>query len=501
MLEMIDLDKRFPAEEYRQRKEELVRRLVKCQQTCVAEKIPVVVCVDGLSASGKGSTLSKLVKDLDPRYFHVWPMGEPDFGPQRQHYLTRYWKRIGQYGTLTFFDHSWYGEACIRSVKQSFSWQMRSAMVMEKALVADGYLVIKCFFHVSESKQRKRLKRLAADETTSWRVSKRDFVENADYDRYLEHIDAFLNMTGTSEAKWHLIPADSLKVARIEFMEALADDMEHAIAVRAAKKAPAPSDADGQGAVARPLPVSRYNLVPMPHVTDIATDLVMDEEEYRTRLKAEQKRLSRFADELYLRKIPMMLVFEGWDAAGKGGSIKRVAACLDARDYRVVTSAAPTVVEKEHPFLWRYWVNLPKTGHTAIYDRSWYGRVMVERIEGFCSEDDWRRAYEEINDFEWDMKQAGVLMLKFWVNISPDEQLKRFEARRDDPERSWKLTDEDWRNRDKYPQYCEAIDDMFAMTSTDFCPWRIVESDDKRYARVKVLSTINEAIEARLAQG
>ena len=185
---------------------------------------------------------------------------------------------------------------------------------------------------------------------------------------------------------------------------------------------------------------------------------------------------------------------------GKGGAIKRVASALDARDYRVVPSAAPTREEKEHPFLWRYWKNLPKSGHVCIYDRSWYGRVMVERIEGFCTDEDWRRAFEEINDFEWEMYRSGTLVVKFWINVSQDEQLARFNERKNNPEKAWKLTDEDWRNREKYPQYRQAINDMFRLTSTNFAPWHYVESDDKTYARIKVLKTINAAIEKRLKE-
>ena len=249
-----------------------------------------------------------------------------------------------------------------------------------------------------------------------------------------------------------------------------------------------------------PLPRTRHDLVKVQSVEEIRHDLTIDPEEYRSELKKEQERLATLQLEMYRRQIPMMLVFEGWDAAGKGGAIKRIASALDARDYRVVPSGAPTKPEKEHPFLWRYWINLPKSGHTAIYDRSWYGRVMVERVEGFCTDSDWRRAFEEINDFEWEMFRTGTLLMKFWVDVSQDEQLARFEARKNDPDKAWKLTDEDWRNREKYPQYCVAINDMLRMTSTYFAPWNIIESDDKKYARIKTIKAINAAIEERLKQ-
>ena len=196
----------------------------------------------------------------------------------------------------------------------------------------------------------------------------------------------------------------------------------------------------------------------------------------------------------------MMIMYEGWDAAGKGGSIKRVAQALDARSYTIFTSPAPTKIELAHPFLWRYWTRLPKAGHVGIYDRSWYGRVLVERVEGFASPSQWARAYDEINEFERSMVQWGAILLKFWVDISPETQLERFEARENNPDKQWKITAEDWRNRDRYPEYYAAIQDMFRLTSTPEAPWIILESDDKLYARVKALKTINQALEERLKE-
>ena len=198
--------------------------------------------------------------------------------------------------------------------------------------------------------------------------------------------------------------------------------------------------------------------------------------------------------------IPVLIIFEGWDAAGKGGNIKRVAQALDARAYTIFPSPAPTKPELLHPHLWRYWTRLPKAGHVGIYDRSWYGRVLVERVEGFASVSEWTRAYDEINEFERDLVRWGAILLKFWVDVSPEEQLRRFRDREQDPAKQWKITDDDWRNRDKYPQYKAAVEDIFRLTSTPFAPWIILESDDKRYARVKALKIINDALEARLRE-
>ena len=520
MLEKADLKRRIDKEEYERSKEELVTKLVKLQQDCIREKLPVVVCVDGWSASGKGTSISKLVKDLDPRAFRVFSRNAPTDEERRYPFIKRYWERVGHYGTMTIFDKSWYLEAA-RAIAGAMEGAQspdlsypifrddgefiggnrdgqavvlaESARMLERQLVDDGYLLIKCFFHISKKEQTRRIKALQADASTSWRVNEADIEQNENYKRRFRVVDRLLELTNTADMPWHVIAAENRRVRRIEFLEVLVREIENGLERhRKLKSNPVEIPDDF------PLPRSRHTLIEMPKVEDIRHDLTLDPEEYRTLLKQEQAKLARYTSEIYLRRIPMMLVYEGWDAAGKGGNIKRVAAALDARDYRVVPSAAPSTIEKEHPFMWRYWTSLPKSGHIAIYDRSWYGRVMVERIEGFCTADDWRRAFEEINDFEWELYRTGALLLKFWIDVSFEEQLVRFEARKNDPDKAWKLTDEDWRNREKYPEYCEAINDMLRMTSTNFAPWTIIESDDKKYARIKTLKAINKAIEERL---
>lgn len=506
MLETVDLDARTSKSAWREKKDGLVSRLVRLQQECLRAKVGVVVCVDGWSAAGKGTTISKLVKDLDPRTMRVWAMSEPDATESRHHFLTRYWERVGSWGTLTIFDGSWYAEGI------TGGWTSRerieSAMTMERQLADDGYAVVKCFFHVSEGEQARRLDELERRPETVWRVTAGDRAQNADYARWASLYEELLAGTDSERCPWHVIAADDPRTRRLAFMETLAEAMEEALAGAGGSGGDAGAGSEGDAGDAGSKEVAgtsgtgvgKYALIDMPRVEDLRHDLRIDDDDYRRELKREQKRLSKLQFELYLRRIPSMLVFEGWDAAGKGGAIKRITAALDARDYRVVPSSAPTKPEKEHPFLWRYWTNLPKSGHMRIYDRSWYGRVMVERIEGFASEAEWRRAYGEICDFEREMVSGGALLMKFWIDVSPDEQLARFEARRDDPEKAWKLTDEDWRNREKYDEYCEAINDMFERTSTDFAPWILVESDDKHYARVKVLRELNDAIERRLGR-
>lgn len=246
---------------------------------------------------------------------------------------------------------------------------------------------------------------------------------------------------------------------------------------------------------------SRFAIVPdYPQVDTIDHSLACPPEEYKHTLKALQARLFRLENIMYQKRVPLILMYEGWDAAGKGGNIKRVAQALDARAYNIYPSPAPTKPELAHPFLWRYWTRLPKAGHVGMYDRSWYGRVLVERVEGFATPAEWSRAYDEINEFEHDLVDWGAILLKFWVDVSPEEQLHRFQDREIDPNKQWKITEDDWRNREKYPQYKAAIDDMFRLTSTTFAPWIVLESDDKKYARLKALRIIVEALEKRLGE-
>ena len=248
-----------------------------------------------------------------------------------------------------------------------------------------------------------------------------------------------------------------------------------------------------------PIVVSdHFKLVKEPKLSEVNLTKALNEEEYRELLKKEQSTLKKLHNKIYRKKIPVVIAYEGWDAAGKGGNIRRVAEALDPRGYEVVPIAAPTADELAHQHLWRFWTKLPKDGHITIFDRTWYGRLMVERIEGFASEEQWKRAYQEINEFEEELERWGAVIIKFWLHFSKEEQLKRFELRQNTPEKQWKITDEDWRNREKWDQYVTAVDEMIAYTSTDFAPWHIIESEDKKFARIKALRTIINSIEGKL---
>ncbi|HTK94051.1 MAG TPA: hypothetical protein VL382_00315 [Terriglobales bacterium] len=224
----------------------------------------------------------------------------------------------------------------------------------------------------------------------------------------------------------------------------------------------------------------------------------LTEKQYSEQIGKLQVRMRELEFEIFKHQLPVLCVFEGWDAAGKGGAIKRVTEMLDPRGFTVSAYAAPRGEEKTHQYLWRFWRNLPRAGHVSIFDRSYYGRVLVERVEHFCHESEWRRAYREINEFEMHQHSYGMVVCKFWLQISKEEQLRRFKGREIDPYRSYKLTEEDWRNRAKWDEYTEAVEDMLQHTSTPYAPWTVVEANNKWYARVKTLQTVVSAIEKRL---
>ena len=295
--------------------------------------------------------------------------------------------------------------------------------------------------------------------------------------------DRYLNDTNQSYAPWYIIDGEDKKWAELQLLEYLLQGIDTALMNR-------------DNVV--PILQNVFPLERMPRLREIPLDMEMPEEEYREELEACQKKLRSLHNKLYRKKVPVIIAYEGWDAAGKGGNIKRIAGALDPRGYEVIPIASPEPHEKNRHFLWRFWTRLPKTGHVAIFDRTWYGRVMVERLEGFCSKNDWQRAYNEINEFEKELTEWGAVVVKFWVQIDKDTQLARFTERQNTPEKQWKITDEDWRNREKWDLYEEAVDEMIEKTSTTYAPWVILESNDKKYARIKAMKTVIAAIEAAL---
>ena len=470
---------------------ESFREKLSAQQLLLKEKkLPVILLIEGWGASGKGSLIGRLIRYLDPRFYTVCTRSVPSNEELRKPFLWHYFTKIPQAGKIVLFDSGWMEET-VRSVeskelkKRELTERLDGIRIFERQLVENGYLVIKLFLHISREEQKKRLEALEEDKNTDWRVTKNDWQQNKHYDKQLKRFDKYLEATSVPWAPWHILDATNRKEAELAAFRIVTESIERALERRPGST---------------PLPkTEQFPLAQMPLLSKVSLDkTVRSDEEYRTQLKSAQKRLRELHNVLYRKKIPLIIVYEGWDAAGKGGNIKRLASALDPRGAEVHPIAAPESFELSRHYLWRFWTRLPKTGHVAIFDRSWYGRVMVERLEGLCSEADWKRAYHEMNEFEHELVRWGAIVIKFWIHIDPDTQLERFQERQNTPEKRWKITDEDWRNRETWPQYEKAVNEMLRKTSTQFAPWYIVESKDKRYARLKALNTVIQAIETRI---
>ena len=529
MLDQMTLQPQIKSKSYRKHYKELTSRLVVLQQMAKFAGLPVVALFEGWDTAGKGSRISDLVVNLDSRLFEVSSTEDPIGCELRLPFMARFWRRIKGHGNMTIFDQGWYDavahevagtitskyvpEDRISELVQEAQKYVFSIRSFEKQLSDDGYLVIKFFLHISQEEQRARFTRLMLDPNISWRITSEDIQQVQNYALYYRIFDSLLDATNCVYAPWTVIDASTEYSANIQILETLVHALEcqlenmgvdtHAPieeAQKAAGEIKQHAHADEFEIHAADSLTSHYELIQVPTLDEVSHDLrISDDKLYKIQLTKEQERLSKNQHKLYRLKIPMIIAYEGWDAAGKGGNIKRVTAAMDARIYSVHPVAAPTPDELAHPFLWRFWRDLPRTGHTAIFDRTWYGRVLVERVEGFASKNEWMRAYDEINDFESELNNWGAIIIKFWVDVSFQEQLNRFNERMEIPEKRWKITEEDWRNRDKNDLYFVAVNDMLRLTSTKFAPWHIIESDDKHYARIKALRIINDTIESEIA--
>lgn len=466
-------------------------KLAAAQMKIKEKKLPIMVMFEGWGAAGKGSVIGRVIKELDPRFYEVATMDvRPTEEERRYPFLHRYIVEIPEAGKFKFFDTCWMEEITRGRFKgtlskSTYEKRVESIVTTERQLADNGYLIVKFFFHIDKKEQKKRLDALKKSKDTAWRVDKDDINQNRHYQDYQAIYDRYLNDTNRPNAPWYIIDATDKDYATLEVLQFL----NQAIATALSRN----------GAVAQ-IPQNRFPMRKMPLLADVPLNVSISDEEYKKELKKLQKKLRALHNVLYRKKIPVVIAYEGWDAAGKGGNIKRITDALDPRGYIVHPIASPEPHEKARHYLWRFWNRLPKTGHIAIFDRTWYGRVMVERLEGFCSENDWQRAYNEMNEFEKELTDSGVVVIKFWVQIDADTQLERFTARQRTPEKQWKITDEDWRNREKWDEYEDAINEMLQKTSTTFAPWHILESVDKKYARIRALKVVIKEIERAIAE-
>ena len=502
MLEKLDLTKKMGKEEYKEKMEHLEKSLGKLQRRCKELNIPVMIAFEGFGAAGKGLQIGKLIQALDPRGFRVYAVKSETEEEKLHPFLWRFWTKLPEKGRIAIYDTSWY----TRVLKDRFDKRVKkpeladayeSILSFEDQLTEDGMVIIKLFLAIDKKEQKKRFDRLLASRDTAWRVTKGDLRRNEKFDKYQEMNEEMLARTDTEKAPWHIVEAVDRRFATVKIYsiveEMLARQIEKVEGSLADDRAGRDEGPGTDAAETKELMESILGKVDL--------SLSCGREEYERELKVLQNRIRELHGELYRRRIPVVLGFEGWDAGGKGGAIKRLTAKMDPRGYVVHPTASPNAVERQYHYLWRFWKDMPKAGHITIFDRTWYGRVMVERIEGFCTKSEWRRAYREINDMERTLTREGVIVLKFWMQIDKDEQERRFRERQENPEKQWKITEEDWRNREKWDQYEVAVNEMLIRTSTANAPWIVVEGNDKYYARLKVLRTVVEAIEERIKTG
>ncbi len=494
MLELLNLDQQTAKEDYQRIFPDLALRLGACQRAAREAGIPVLIVWEGWDAAGKGTAINRLAHALDPRGFQVHltgPVaGEDPFFP----WMRRFWNILPAAGLFAIYDHSWYRRVLADRIEGLVSPQAcerayEEILEFERMQVEAGAVVVKFWMHIDRAEQKRRFRRLAKHSSTAWKVGKAERKQHRRYDLWLAAAEEMFERTGTASAPWTVVEATHARFARVKVFQTVVEAVEAELARRLANPKPKPA----------PMPEPADRPAGSRTILDaVDLGLSLSREEYEEQLPRLQKRLWRLEHELYLARIPAVIAYEGWDAAGKGGNIRRLTEAMDPRGYRVVPIAAPSREELAHQFLWRFWSNLPKAGHLGVFDRTWYGRVLVERVEGFCSEEDWQRSYREIDEFERQLTDFGAVLVKFWLQIDQEEQLRRFQERQQVAYKHWKITEEDWRNRAKWKRYEVAVLDMLEKTSTSFAPWTILESRCKLYARIKALRTVAEALEKAL---
>lgn len=496
MLEKIDLAKKIEKDKYKELISEMEIKIGELQRKARELKIPVIILFEGWDAAGKGTQINKLILPLDPRGFNVYPINPPNEEEKLRPFLWRFWVRTPQCGRIAIFDRSWYGRVLVERVDKIVSkptWQRAYEEIksFERQLADDGCVIIKLFLHIDKKEQKKRFDKIEENPATSWKVTKIDWKHHKEYEKYLNAYEDMFAKTDTDYAPWHIIESNDIRFAQVKIFKVVIESLEKKISEIENKKTDSKKIKSHKAIIA----LDNINSSVLEKV-DLSSSL--SKENYEEELDKCHKKIWDLEHQIYLQRIPLVIVYEGWDACGKGGNIKRLTQHLDPRGYEVIPIAAPNDIEKSHHYLWRFWKAFPKAGHITIFDRSWYGRVLVERIEGFCSDEDWKRAYKEINEMEEKWVNFGAVVVKFWLHISKDEQLRRFQERQKVVNKQWKITDEDWRNREKWDAYKEAIDEMLFRTSSIYAPWTIVESNNKYYARIKALKTIIDTVSKKI---
>ncbi len=492
MFEIAELGHTLSKEKYKKRVPELRTQLLEVQNKLADSNFPVLILISGVDGGGKGDIINLLNEWMDPRGIQTHAFDVPSEDEKKRPSYWRYWMALPATGQIGIFVGSWYSNPISQFItKKIDSADLDSQLLhvnnIERELVDDGMLIIKCWIHMSKAQQKEKLKSYKKDPDKKWRVTKKDLKHLKLYDKFASIAERVIRETSTGHSPWLIVDGSDIKHSGITVGEHILNRINAHIKLRSIKT---------------PVKINKEKVDVVEKEMSLLGSLDISQQyskkEYNEKLEKYQGKLNLLAREARLKGISSTLVFEGWDAGGKGGAIRRITHALDARQYRVIPIAAPTDEEKAHHYLWRFWRHVPKAGQITIYDRSWYGRVLVERVEDFASKEEWLRSYTEINDFEEELSDAGVLVVKYWLHISKEEQERRFKEREQISYKKHKITEEDYRNRKMWDQYEDAVDDMVTRTSTEYAPWHLVEANDKRFARIKVLKTYCDALEKKL---
>lgn len=471
---------------------ELAIRLGVVQREAKEQGIPALVMIEGLDASEKGKLLNQVLLEIDSRAYEVFSTHASHVEPRAYPLLWRFWNNTPSRGMIQFFDRGPYylvldtwAEENIKPKELDLYW--KHIRNFERQLHQDGTSIIKVFLTVPKKDQELRFKKLESNPKTAWRVSKKDWRRHNQYKAYMEQVNKMIKATETPYAKWEVIDTRNIQEAAIKLYLTIIEKLE-AVIEQKKKRPQVGTDSNDW------IPYEGKN-----HLSKVKFKSPLNRSKYKQLLKNRQETIHDLVHEIYSKKIPVVMVYCGWDAAGKGGCIKRFVQGIDPRSYHVTPVGAPNQDELDHHYLWRFWKRIPSQGRIEIFDRSWYGRVLVERVEGLCSNEDWQRAYSEINEMEEHLTDFGTVVLKFWLHIDKETQLERFKARQENHLKQWKITDEDWRNREKWDLYEEAVNEMITKTNTPQAPWTIVPSACKMRARIQTLDTIINRLENALA--
>ncbi|ACY15069.1 polyphosphate:AMP phosphotransferase [Haliangium ochraceum] len=490
MFESAELTHELSKSEREAQEPELRLRLLEAQQALREAEVPVLLVIAGVEGAGKGDTVNLLHAWMDPRHLKTYASHGPTEAERAQPPFWRFWMSLPRKGQICLYFDSWYSDTMQRAAQGELEGaELASALTrintFERELSDDGALIIKLWFHLGKKQQRQRFEALESKKSTRWRVTKRDWALAEAYDDLRPIWERTLHTTSTGVVPWTIIPGADPDYREVTAARHVAERIADHLEKRAQR---------AELAALKPALIAKTTTI----LDKLDLEAALDKQSYEHKLAKWQGRLNRLSRKAQKHGVAAIALFEGWDAAGKGGAIRRITRACDARYYRVIRIGAPTEEERDYPYLWRFWRHLPRPGSLTIFDRSWYGRLLVERVEGFARPDEWMRAYHEIGNFEERLTANGIALAKFWLHISPEEQLRRFEAREQQPWKRYKITDEDYRNRDKWSDYESAADDMIERTSTAFAPWTLVEANDKRYARIQVLKALCERLEEAL---